>query len=385
VGTVVGASLGELVMSSHALANSPAALAAGLAVVSAALGWAAVGALRVGVSLALFTFVSVVLCQYRGCCGATAASTAYFLTRMISVSAGIRDAGCVHPFIQQITKLVGLSHQLMMDQQTPMPRQSHPPNHHPDTPRNQVIAGCVWAAVVSNLVLPSYTSDWVIRQLAASLERCAALMADLYTHQYRTMRAAAIRAGLHAHGGGAEGGESAGASAVPAGLQGAQGAAGAGAEEDFSDDNGRVESAEEMEGRERALAARLRPEVVAPLLAVQAALERETVSWRRGPLATPRVARDVLAGLQVGGRRRLRGAWGCRGVGSGRGWWWAVAGGCVPKLKPTSPHPTRTHRSWPRPWWPSASPSRPPPRWPPQSSRATASTSWRRCTAPGWT
>jgi hypothetical protein len=72
-------------MSSHTLANSPAALAAALAAGAAAAGWVAAGALRVGASLALFTFVSVLLCQYRGCCGATKASTAYFLARMCSV------------------------------------------------------------------------------------------------------------------------------------------------------------------------------------------------------------------------------------------------------------------------------------------------------------
>jgi hypothetical protein len=85
IGTVVGASLGEAVMSSHALANSPAFLAACIAAVAALFGSIAMGPVRVGASLALFTFTSVVLCQYRGCCGATTASTAYFLTRMASV------------------------------------------------------------------------------------------------------------------------------------------------------------------------------------------------------------------------------------------------------------------------------------------------------------
>lgn len=63
----MGASLGEAFMSQPAAANSPAILAAALAVVSAALGWFAQGPLRVGVSLALFTFVSVLLCQVRVC------------------------------------------------------------------------------------------------------------------------------------------------------------------------------------------------------------------------------------------------------------------------------------------------------------------------------
>ncbi|KIY98832.1 hypothetical protein MNEG_9130 [Monoraphidium neglectum] len=228
-------------MSSHALANSPAFLAACIAAVAALFGSIAMGPVRVGASLALFTFTSVVLCQYRGCCGATTASTAYFLTRMASV-----------------------------------------------------VAGCVWAALVSNLLLPSYTSDWAIDQLATCLERSAVLISDLYNHQFRAMRAAAARSGLICDADTAAAASAAAAAAAafgpapaPAGKD-AVGAAGAAAEAQQS-----------LEATELALAARLRPEVVAPLLAVQAALEKESVSWRRGPLATPKVARDVLAGLRV--------------------------------------------------------------------------------------
>lgn len=83
IGTVVGACAGQAVMS--AAATKPAALAAALAAGAAVAGWFAVGVLRVGVALAMFTFVSVVLCQV-GCCRPVTPSTDYFLARMVSVS-----------------------------------------------------------------------------------------------------------------------------------------------------------------------------------------------------------------------------------------------------------------------------------------------------------
>lgn len=88
-GTVLGAVVGFGIMSSYTLANHPGALLGLLAAACLFLGPLARGHVRQMVGLILWTLASVVLCQYKGCCGATEGSTLVFLSRIVSVGGGV--------------------------------------------------------------------------------------------------------------------------------------------------------------------------------------------------------------------------------------------------------------------------------------------------------
>lgn len=72
-------------MASPTSADDPFVLAVLLCAAGGLLGPAIHGRFRLAASLTTFTFVAVVLCQYKGCCGNTG-STEYYLARTISVS-----------------------------------------------------------------------------------------------------------------------------------------------------------------------------------------------------------------------------------------------------------------------------------------------------------
>ena len=98
--------------------------------------------------------------QYRGCCGMTQSSTDYFLSRMISVShrGGLKGLPAVmlHDYDSNSLPAVVLAASAHRFRATACTQVARPPSRRPC----QVVAGCVWAALVSNLLLPSYTSDW---------------------------------------------------------------------------------------------------------------------------------------------------------------------------------------------------------------------------------
>ncbi|MEW5304524.1 MAG: hypothetical protein WDW36_007133 [Sanguina aurantia] len=85
--TVVGASLGFLVMFDARLAGTPAAIAAILCLCGALATPVANSPYRLAVVITFVSLMAVTLCQYKGCCDSPGSVT-YYVTRMVCVSAG---------------------------------------------------------------------------------------------------------------------------------------------------------------------------------------------------------------------------------------------------------------------------------------------------------
>jgi hypothetical protein len=154
-----------------------------------------------------------------------------------------------------------------------------------------VVGACVYVALLSRLVLPWYTSDYALEQMADALEQAAALFEKIYTSQHNRMRVAALAAGGSVAATAADvalkstasSSETATATAAGGGVSGVLDSAAAAAE------------LAALEAAEAALHVALRQEVLQRLVAVQMSLAKDTVSWRRGVLATPQVWRYVTA------------------------------------------------------------------------------------------
>jgi hypothetical protein len=150
----------------------------------------------------------------------------------------------------------------------------------------QVVGACIYVALLNRLLLPWYTSDYALEQMADALEQAAALFEKIYTSQHNRMRVAALAAGGSAAAGtdaaskAEAGGSASTADAAAAGDGGATG---------VLDSAAAAAELAALEAGEAALHVALRQEVLRRLVAVQMSLAKDTVSWRRGVLATPQV------------------------------------------------------------------------------------------------
>lgn len=177
----------------------------------------------------------------------------------------------------------------------------------------QVVGACIFVGLVNRLLLPWYTSDYALEQLADALEQSAELFAKIYHSQLERMRLAELVAGkikregpeillqVHVdHSAAATPAQqpsrqaAAPAAAPPAGLatpSSNKAAAGSAAEQ-------AVQLAA-CEAAEAQLLVVLRQQVLSRLVGVQLSLAKESVSWRRGVLATPPLVLNVLGAMNA--------------------------------------------------------------------------------------
>lgn len=152
-----------------------------------------------------------------------------------------------------------------------------------------MVGACIYVALLNRLLLPWYTSDYALEQMADALEQAAALFEKIYISQHNRMRVAALAAG---------GSAAAGADlALPATAKDCEAAAAAtarGASSGVLDSAAAAAELAALEAAEAALHVALRQQVLQRLVAVQMALAKDTVSWRRGVLATPQVIKCML-------------------------------------------------------------------------------------------
>lgn len=161
----------------------------------------------------------------------------------------------------------------------------------------QVCGACIFVAVVNRVCLPWYTSDWALEQLADALEQAGVLYGKIYDSQLERMRLAelvaeqvkqdgpeAVLLQVHVPASAGEptapGVGAAGATAVPPVLPPAVALAA-------------------CEAAEAQLLVVLRQQVLGRLVAVQLSLAKESVSWRRGVLATPPLLLNVLGSMNA--------------------------------------------------------------------------------------
>jgi hypothetical protein len=147
----------------------------------------------------------------------------------------------------------------------------------------QVVGACIYVALLNRLLLPWYTSDYALEQMADALEQAAALFEKIYTSQHNRMRVAALAAGSSA---------AAGTDLAPkAAGNGCEATAAAGRVTGVLDSAAAAAELAALEAAEAVLHVALRQQVLQRLVAVQMSLAKDTVSWRRGVLATPQVNR----------------------------------------------------------------------------------------------
>lgn len=179
----------------------------------------------------------------------------------------------------------------------------------------QVCGACVFVTLFNRLVMPWFTSDYALEQLADALEQAALLFSQIYSSQLERMRLAELVAGELKQQGGTEAlavhinaapappcpapgpaaasaGADAPAAAASLGQQGATAAAGG----QPADPAAALAACEAVEAQ---LLVVLRQQVLSRLVAVQLALAKESVSWKRGVLATPPLVLNVLGAMNA--------------------------------------------------------------------------------------
>ncbi|KAG2487722.1 hypothetical protein HYH03_013721 [Edaphochlamys debaryana] len=142
VGTAIGGTLGYICMIHTDLATNPYGLMAIICTFTFLVGCLSGHQLRTAIVLTLMTFSAVILCQYRGCCGATG-TVEYYAARVLAV-----------------------------------------------------IAGGSVPVLVTNLVLPWYTSDWALQVMAGAFKAGMGLARRHYSSFYSD----GLRAHAAAHG-----------------------------------------------------------------------------------------------------------------------------------------------------------------------------------------
>ncbi|KAG2431908.1 hypothetical protein HXX76_009399 [Chlamydomonas incerta] len=231
VGTAVGGTLGYLAMLDADLATNPYGLMAIICAYTFLVGCASAHTYRMGIVFTLMAMASLILCQYRGCCGAT---------------------GSVELYAARVL---------------------------------MVMAGCSVPVLLSNLVLPWYTSDWALETLGGAFLAACRLVRSYYAAYYND--------GLRAHAAtyGAEAAAAVcaqhGAPSQPIPICTASGP---------HPDHQTPPGVPHQEGPPPTPLLAL---VSGPLTAVQVSLENDTTLWRRGLLATPPVVFSVLRGSQA--------------------------------------------------------------------------------------
>lgn len=153
----------------------------------------------------------------------------------------------------------------------------------------QVVGACIWVALVNRLLYPWYTSDYALEQLADALEQAASLFVQIYHSQLERMRLAELVAGQTQQ-------EAAGPAAPT--TDAVARSADSSADDTAQPDPPAVQLAA-REAAEAQLLVVLRQQVLARLVAVQLSLAKESVSWRRGVLATPPLVLNVLGALNA--------------------------------------------------------------------------------------
>jgi hypothetical protein len=166
----------------------------------------------------------------------------------------------------------------------------------------QVVGACIYVALLNRLLLPWYTSDYALEQMADALEQAAALFEKIYTSQHNRMRVAALAAGgsVAADADAASRGEANGCVSTTAAGDGGGTTGGGGGHAGVLDSAAAAAELAALEAGEAALHVALRQEVLRRLVAVQMSLAKDTVSWRRGVLATPQVRGSMDAALHIG-------------------------------------------------------------------------------------
>ncbi|PNH05904.1 hypothetical protein TSOC_007796 [Tetrabaena socialis] len=87
IGTAVGGTLGYVAMIGTDLATNPYGLMAVICAFTFMVGCLSTHQLRLLVVMTLMTFTSVILCQFKGCCGATGSAKVYG-ARVLAVTMG---------------------------------------------------------------------------------------------------------------------------------------------------------------------------------------------------------------------------------------------------------------------------------------------------------
>eukprot|EP00198_Chlamydomonas_reinhardtii_P010260 XP_001699597.1 predicted protein [Chlamydomonas reinhardtii] len=270
VGTAIGGTLGYLAMLDTHLATNPYGLMVIICVYTFLVGCTSAHALRAGIVLTLMTLSSVILCQvgvgativgvgaiiYRGCCDATG-SVKVYAARVLSV-----------------------------------------------------MAGCSVPVLLSNLVLPWYTSDWALDVMGSSFLAACRLVRSYYASYYNDgLRAytavhgeAAAAAVCAAHGAPSQPLPTAPSAQAPASSPHAPATAAAPA----GGPAGGPPAPPQPQARPKGVPAPAGPPptplqalVAGPLTSVQVSLMKDTTVWSRGFLATPRVVFAVLRGSQA--------------------------------------------------------------------------------------
>ncbi|KAG2487709.1 hypothetical protein HYH03_013708 [Edaphochlamys debaryana] len=142
VGTAIGGTLGYICMINTDLATNSYGLMVIICTYTFLVGCLSGHQLRAAIVLTLMTFTAVILCQYKGCCGATG-TVEYYAARVLAV-----------------------------------------------------IAGCSVPVLVTNLVLPWYTSDWALQVMAGAFKAGMGLV----RRHYSTFYSDGLRAHAAAHG-----------------------------------------------------------------------------------------------------------------------------------------------------------------------------------------
>jgi hypothetical protein len=228
LGTVLGACAGLAIVSIPHIFSLPDVMLACVAAGSVMLGMAARAQARTGIVLALLTLCAVVLCTFQtatmqaGCCSARLGPVDVFLARLTSV-----------------------------------------------------VGGCLLVMAFNRLVLPMYTSDYALEQLADALQASAALYERVYRSQFERMRLSELVAGALQQQAGDE---------PPADAAEAAAAA--------------LAAAEVAEAQ---LHVQLRQDVLGRLVDVQLLLAREAVSFTcvMGWLSTPALVLNVLGAMNA--------------------------------------------------------------------------------------
>jgi hypothetical protein len=163
----------------------------------------------------------------------------------------------------------------------------------------QVCGACIFVAVVNRVCLPWYTSDWALEQLADALQQAGVLYGQIYASQLERMRLAE----QVKHGDGPEAallqvhvaaeGEP---TLVPPGVVAAPEGTPA---MPVTPPPPPAVALAACEAAEAQLLVVLRQQVLGRLVAVQLSLAKESVSWRRGVLATPPLLLNVLGSMNA--------------------------------------------------------------------------------------
>ncbi|WIA30100.1 hypothetical protein OEZ86_000195 [Tetradesmus obliquus] len=243
LGTIVGACLGLGITHIPSIFSQPVLLLACLAAACVPLSMLATAQTRTGVALAVLTLLAVALCSYElACC----VPGAHLMNAMTVFAARL----------------------------------------------GSVVGACIYVALLNRLLLPWYTSDYALEQMADALEQAAALFEKIYISQHNRMRVAALAAG-----GSAAAGADLALTTSANDCEAAAAATARGASSGVLDSAAAAAELAALEAAEAALHVALRQQVLQRLVAVQMALAKDTVSWRRGVLATPQIVLDVLGAM----------------------------------------------------------------------------------------